>query len=319
MKNFSMIKKMVLVCLVSFAGFSCDDDDEGTLPSQNKITSIAANTPDLSILVSALDRANLISVLDGDGPFTVLAPTNAAFVQFLADNNYASLDDVPDAVLTQVLLNHVVAGSFQSSDLSTGYVTTQATSAASNTNMSLYVNTSAVVSFNDVSSVTTPNIMASNGVIHIVDAVIGLPTVVTFALADPNFSSLVAALTRDDQPDFAGILSGNGPFTVFAPNNNAFGNLVAELDGVNGLGDIPTATLTAVLQYHVVSGNVRSSAIMDGMDVPTLNASNNFTINTTNGVVITDASGRTSNIVSPLDIQASNGVIHTIETVLLPN
>lgn len=318
MKNISKFRKMMLVCLVSLVAFSCDDDDTGTVPSQNKITSIAAATPELSILVQALDRVDLISVLDGNGPFTVFAPTNTAFTNFLSANNFANLDAVPDAVLEQVLLNHVVAGSFRSTDLTTGYISTQATSAASGTSMSMFVNTANGVRLNGVSTVSTPNIMASNGVIHIVDAVIGLPTVVTFALADADrFGTLVAALTRDDQPDFPTILSGTGPFTVFAPNNNAFTALIAELQ-ITALSDIPGNLLTSVLQYHVVGDNVRSSELAATQTVNTLQMEN-IVITTTGGVKITDVNGRETDVIAPLDIQANNGVIHTIDQVLLPN
>ena len=316
MKNISNFKKMMLVCLVSLVAFSCDDDDTGTVPSQNKITTIAAATPDLSILVSALDRANLISVLDGDGPFTVFAPTNTAFQAFLTANNFADLDAVPDAVLTQVLLNHVVAGSFQSTQLTTGYISTQATSTASGTSMSLFVNTANGVRLNGVSTVTTPNVMASNGVVHIVDAVIGLPTVVTFVQADPNYEILLAAVTRDEAAGFPAALSATGPFTVFAPTNDAFVAFLTET-GFPDLASIPESVLTTVLAYHVAPANVRSTQITNGQVVNTL-ADQNFTINTTAGVKITDVSDRESEVIVPLDVQANNGVIHTVNKVLLP-
>ncbi|MFY8186436.1 MAG: fasciclin domain-containing protein [Flavobacterium sp.] len=317
MKNISKFRKMMLVCLVSLVAFSCDDDDTGTVPSQNKITSIAAATPDLSILVEALDRVDVISVLDGNGPFTVFAPTNDAFGNFLTANNYANLDAVPDAVLEQVLLNHVVAGSFRSTDLTTGYVSTQATSAASGTSMSMFVNTANGVRLNGVSTVSTPNIMASNGVIHIVDAVIGLPTVVTFVLADPNYGILLDAVTRDEAAGFPATLSSAGPFTVFAPTDAAFGAFLTET-GFPDLASIPESALTTVLLYHVAGANVRSNQITNGQVVNTI-AEQSFTINTTSGVIITDVSNRVTQVIAPLDVQANNGVIHTINKVLLPN
>lgn len=183
----------------------------------------------------------------------------------------------------------------------------------------MFVNTSSGVKLNGVSTVTTANISASNGIIHIVDNVIGLPTVVTHALANPNFSTLVAALTRDDQPDFAGILSGteSSPFTVFAPTNAAFGSLLTEL-GANSLNDINQSTLENTLKYHVVAGaNVLASTLTNNQMVTTFQGQS-FTITTTGGAKITDANGRMSNIILT-DVQASNGVIHAIDKVVLPN
>ena len=169
------------------------------------------------------------------------------------------MGDIPVATLTQVLLNHVVGAALESGDF-LGYASTLATSAASENNMSIYIDTADGVRFNGVSSVSAANINANNGVIHLVDAVIGLPTVVDFALADGNFSTLVEALTREDlTTDFVSVLSttaGNSPapFTVFAPND-AFGDLLVELN-LTALSDIDEPTLNSTLTYHVIGGSL---------------------------------------------------------------
>jgi len=168
-------------------------------------------------------------------------------------------------------------------------------------------------------SVTGADIMVDNGVIHAVNKVIALPTVVTFATADSTFDTLVAALTADAGFTYVSTLSSTSspaPFTVFAPTNGAFGDLLTEL-GVGGLGDIPTATLEATLNTHVVAGaNVLSTALTDNMTVTTLG--DTFTINLGSGATFTDQNGRTGNIIVT-DVQAANGVVHVIDKVILPN
>ena len=318
MKNFPNFKTIAIMVLaiVSISFVSCSDNAD--TPVDNTITGIASKNPDFSILVQALTKAELATTLQGTGPFTVFAPTNAAFTAFLATTPYATINDVPKATLTQILLNHVVSGAVKSTDLSTGYVKTLAKGTASSTNaLSMFVNTAGgAVKLNGVATVTTANIIASNGVIHVVDKVIGLPTVVTHATANPNFTSLVGALTSAGQPNFVSILSGVGPFTVFAPTNDAFTALNTEL-APGGIASVSAANLTKVLQYHVVSGNVLAASLTEGQIVPTLQTPQTFTIQLTGGAKIKDANNRISNIVAT-DVQCSNGVIHVLNKVLLP-
>ena len=317
-------KTLILMAFVIslFTLTSCSDDDNYTVnptPSNTIADFVAANS-DFSSLGAALDRAGLTGVLDATTAYTVFAPNNAAFDAFLAANGFANLEAVPTDILTQVLLNHVVSGTNTSSDLSTGYIKTLAEEATTQNTLSMYVNTSNGVVLNGAATVTTANVDVDNGVIHAVDAVIDLPTVVTFATADSTFGSLVAALTREDSFTYVATLSTKtspAPFTVFAPTDQAFADLVAELDGVNSLADIPTATLEATLNTHVVAqANVLASTLTDGMIVSTLG--DNFTINTTNGATFTDLNGRTGNIIVT-DVQAVNGVIHAIDKVILPS
>ena len=292
-----LLKIIPILFLTTLFLQSCDNDDDAVIPPvTNNIVDIAQSSEDFTSLVAALQKADLVTTLQTEGPFTVLAPTNAAFSTFLLDNGFGSLDEVPTDILTNVLLNHVISGSVASTDLSTGYTNTLATSSASNSPMSLFVDTSSGVRFNGTSSVTTANISADNGIVHVVDAVIGLPSVVTFAVADPTFSTLVAALTRDDlTTDFVGVLStatgtSPAPFTVFAPTNDAFGSLLSEL-GIAGLADIDEPTLDAVLKNHVVAGaNVLDTDLTDDMTVTTLGG--DITANVTGGATLTDSSGR---------------------------
>ncbi|WP_234972630.1 fasciclin domain-containing protein [Flavobacterium terrae] len=298
---------------------SCSDDDNFNTPpvDNNNITAIAYKTENLSILAQALTKTNLDGTLRAKGSYTVFAPTNTAFTTFLNANGFANLDAVPTPVLKEILLNHVVSGALQSSSLTTGYVKTLAKGNASSTNtLSMFINTSSGVRLNGVASVTTANVLATNGVIHVVDAVIGLPTIVTHATANPNFSTLVETLTSAGQPDFVSILSGTGPFTVFAPTNTAFSNLNTEL-APGGIAGVSSSNLTKVLQYHVVSpANVLSSTLTNNLSVTTI-LDQNFTVNL-NPARITDVNARVSNITA-VDVQCSNGVIHVLDKVLLPN
>ncbi len=310
--------KSVLFAFLAITTFSCSDDDDAGNPQSNTIAAIASRTPDLSILVQALDRAGLVSAVDGTTQLTVFAPTNDAFEDFLDDNGYNSLDDVPENVLTQVLLNHVVTGNVQAAQLpEAGYIKTLATfgGTENGNNLNMYVNKSAGVRLNGVATVTTANIIASNGVVHVVDAVIGLPTVATFAAADADFTALAGALTAQG---LVPALSGttNSPFTVFAPTNDAFAALDAEIPGV--VGTLNSDQLTAVLTYHVVTeANVLSSTLTNGQVITTFE-SGTLTVGLTGGAKLTDERGRVTNIVA-VDVQAANGVIHVLDNVLLPN
>ncbi|CAM2850481.1 Uncaracterized surface protein containing fasciclin (FAS1) repeats [Flavobacterium succinicans] len=312
--------KMALACIafLSFA-VSCDDDDNNDpKPVDNTITGIAVNNSNLKILVQALTRAELAATLQGAGPFTVFAPTDAAFTKFLTDNKFASVADVPKDVLTQILLNHVVSGTVKSTALTTGYVKTLAKSTASGSNtMSMYVDLTSGVKLNGGAKVTTADVMASNGVIHIVDAVINLPTIVTHATANPNFTTLVATLTFNPASGFAATLSGtaSSPFTVFAPTNDAFASFLTETK-FSGLAAIPPTLLETVLKYHVVTGaNVLSTQLTNDQVINTF-AGQNVTVKFT-PTRLQDASARNCNIIA-VDVQCSNGVIHVLDKVLLP-
>lgn len=308
-----------ITCLAFVIGFVACNDDDPVVVETNTIVDVAIDN-NLTSLVAAVRRANLDVTLAGPGPYTVLAPSDAAFSAFLQANNFNSLTDVPVDLLRNILLNHVISGELMSTDLTTGYANTNATSDASGTNMSIYINTENGVSFNGISNVGIANVEADNGIVHVVDAVIGLPSVVTFATADPNFSILVEALTRENDFTYVETLSTpNGtapaPFTVFAPINDAFVDLLAELQ-LNALSDVPKATLTSTLNTHVVAGaNVLESNLSDNMPVSTLGGG--LTVNlTSNGATLTDSNNRVSSIIAT-DVQANNGVIHAINKVVL--
>lgn len=313
-----VINKVIALFLLVSIFSSCSDNDDPVVET-NTIVDVAVNN-NLSSLVAAVTKAELVATLSGSGPFTVLAPTNEAFATFLEEKGFNSLDDVPKEVITQILLNHVIDGSLKSTDLTTGYANTKATSDASQTPMSIYINTDGGVKFNGISQVSVPNVSADNGTVHVVDKVIDLPTIVTFAAADSNFSILVEALTRESSYTYVETLSTpNGtepaPFTVFAPVNSAFVSLLNELD-LTALSEVPTATLTSTLNTHVVAGaNVLESGLSDNMPISTLGGA--LTVNLSAGeATLTDSGSRISKIIAT-DVQANNGVIHAIDKVVL--
>ncbi|MEC4005340.1 fasciclin domain-containing protein [Flavobacterium sp. SUN052] len=318
MKHFSLLKKSSLVIAIIFIATSivgCSMEEEANA-KKSSITGVVQLQSDLSILSIALDKTNLSATLGAQGTYTLFAPTDAAFNTFLATNGFSDINAVPTAILKEILLNHVIGQTINSVDLpSSGYIKTLATGTVSTNTLSMYVNKSSGVVLNDNAKVTSANVLASNGIIHIVDAVIGLPTVTDHIIANPNLTSLVGVLTGTGQPDFIATFSSTGPFTVFAPINAAFTSLNSEISG--GVAGVSASDMTKILQYHVVSTNILSTDLMEGEVVSTLQAPQSFTVLLSTGPKLQDVNNRKSSIVTT-DIQCSNGVIHLLSKVLLP-
>jgi uncharacterized surface protein with fasciclin (FAS1) repeats len=313
------ISKFLSILLVVVFFSSCEDDNDTITLETNTIVDVAVNN-NLTSLVAAVTRADLVSTLSSNGSFTVFAPTNDAFQDLLDSNaNWNSIDDIPVETLRSVLLFHVLEGEVMSTDLSNTYVNTLS-SGPNDEPLSLQVEVTGSVLFNGDATPLTTDVAASNGVVHVIDKVMLPPNVVTLALNNDGFTSLVAALTDSRHTtDFVSILNGDGPFTVFAPTNDAFQDLLDSDQSWNSLADVPIATLDAVLKYHVVNGaNVQGNQLSNG-DVSVLGGS--ITIDLSTGVQIKTTSNQTVNIiVSPAtnDVQGTNGVVHAIDTVLLP-
>lgn len=329
MKIISKMLKMTAVFLVVLGTQSCSNDDDNNGPIAQTTTVVdVALANNLTSLAAALQATDLVTTLQGTGPFTVFAPTNEAFAALLSATglDLANLSAEEEALVRNILLNHVIVGStISSGDLvsaGSGYTNTAATG-PNDANLSLYFTTDGGVELNGMSSVIDADNTASNGTVHIVDSVIMLPTIATFATTNDALSNLVAALQLADTgtPTVPWINTVSdaaaGPFTVFAPTNDAFADLLLELDpsGNTALGDLAPATVDGVLLMHVVNANVQSSGLPNGT-VGTLGG--NITANNT-AFTLTDPNGRVSNIVTTLvDIQGINGVVHVIDKVILP-
>ena len=319
MKNYRPIVSLIL--FITF--LSCSKEETEVIePAQSTLYDLVANSMNYSYLEAALRMTNLDEVLVGDDVYTLYAPDNNAFIGFLMRSGFNSLEEVPRETLKQILLNHVMIGQMEYRDFKSGFFQTAATSAANGNAMSIYINqVNMRVTLNGESRIIQGNVRASNGIIHVVDRIIPLPSLVTFVLADPLLYNLAVALTRNDLTvDFTAVLSTqNGtspaPFTVFAPNNLAFLDLLTEL-GVDRLSAIDEPTLNSTLNHHVVGEiNTLSSDLSDNLLINTLEGE--ITANVTGGASLTDGNNRVSNIIV-VDVQANNGVLHIIDKVILP-
>lgn len=282
-------------------------DDE----PQRNIVELAQNTPDLSILVEAVTAAGLANTLS-TGTLTVFAPTNAAFAALLAElgvTKDALLANKP--LLTAVLTYHVLGSKVMRADVPLGKAITPVSGGffkiESNNGLKI------TDGRNRMSTITSTDIQASNGVVHLVDKVL-LPAdkdIVATASALPDFSILVEAVVA---AGLVSTLQGTGPFTVFAPTNAAFAALLTELGVTKEALLANTALLTKVLTYHVVPARVLKAEVPVNTAITTVQGQT-FTINSS--LVITDQNMRTSNITAA-DVFTSNGVIHVVDKVILP-
>lgn len=318
----NLLSKGLLLLLIPFLIFttSCNEEDsdmdemEDDMEVESTILELAQNTDDLSILASAVGNYDdLVAALgDEDASLTVFAPTNNAFTTLLDVLGYAGLDEIPADLLKQVLQYHVVGSAALSTDLSDGQSLGTLLEGES---VTVSINGSTVMI--NMSAVATADVEASNGVVHIIDAVlvpsfVPVSDIVELAVATDDLSILVQALTKFD--DLVEALSNNsGEFTVFAPTNAAFADLLG-IVGQEELDDIPEAVLRRVLEYHVIAGtSALSTDLTDNQQIPTLLTDESVTVSIGSAVMIDNAS------VTTADISAVNGVVHIVDAVLVPS
>ena len=301
---------LTLAAALAACGSSSDDPAPTTEPN---LVALAQSNPNLSILVEAVVAADLQGTLAGTGPFTVFAPTNAAFAALLTELGISKADLLANKpLLTAVLTYHVLPARVLKSGVPLGKAITTVQGGIFKIDQ---VGSDFVITDgrNRTAKITATDIAAANGVVHVIDRVI-LPAdknIVETAQAIPDFSILVEAVVA---ANLQGTLSGAGPFTVFAPTNAAFADLLTEL-GVSKadlLAD--TALLTKVLTYHVLAGRVLKADVVPGTQPATVEGET-FSIDAS--LVVTDKRMRTAHIVAT-DVLTSNGVIHVLDKVILP-
>lgn len=290
---------LIALLLLTAIPLSVTADETKDIPTNASETGIHDS------LVAALTQAGLVETLSGDGPFTVFAPTDQAFTD--AGIDLASFDnDEANATLVDILTYHVLNGAVDSASVTDGL----SVEALNGDNLDFSV-VNGTVLVNDA-TVITADVVSSNGVIHVIDKVLLPPAdeledIPTVASSTGVHGVLVDAVI---QAGLLATLSGEGPYTVFAPTDQAFtdaGISLSDFDGEEG-----AAALANVLAYHVTTGSVLSGDLSDGQMVTMLNQQQVRIGVTSAGVLINDAT------VTLADVAASNGVIHVIDKVLLP-
>ena len=290
---------LIALLLLSVIPATVSADETKDIPTN------AAETGVHGSLVAALAHADLVSTLEGDGPFTVFAPTDQAFADAGINLTDFNTDEL-NATLVDILTYHVFVGSVESSAVTDGL----SVEMFNGDNVTFTVENGSVM-VNDA-NVTTPDVMASNGVIHVIDKVLMPPAdqindIPTVAAGTGSHSILVDAII---QANLLETLQQEGPYTVFAPTDQAF--IDAGIDLADFTGEDGVAALANVLAYHVTMGAVQSTDLSNGMSVTMLNQGEVSVAVSPYGVRINDA-----NVTAP-DVIATNGVIHVIDKVLMP-
>lgn len=307
------LKTCMVAALMAFSLASCndDDDDQPVNPATGNIPAVASADPQFSTLVAALTKAELVSTLQGAGPFTVFAPNNNAFTKA----GISSLTTLTKDALTPILTSHVINGSVKAADVKSGTVETV------NTNNDIYLSKNADgVFINGNIKVIATDVPASNGVIHVIDNVIVPPTrsLVEIAQADTNFTELVSLVLAADPAVATALSSAASGLTVFAPTNAAFRELYKTAPKATLLAPANRALLTSVLLYHVIPNRVFSTDLPNvTAPVQTANTTGTLTFDLSGGAKVVGKTSGASNITAA-NILATNGVIHVIDKVLMP-
>jgi uncharacterized surface protein with fasciclin (FAS1) repeats len=339
MRNKRFFGLAALVLAFGLVVAACGDDDaadttttteapaatttEAPAPELGDIVDIAVGAGSFETLVAAVAAADLVETLKSDGPFTVFAPTDEAFGLALDALGITAEDLLADTeLLTDILLYHVVPGAVFAETV----VTLDSATTAQGADITIEIADGGVV-LNGAVNVITTDIEASNGVIHVIDFVLLPPAdeamdddmgddmaeamdIVDTAIAAGGFETLIAAVQTAGLEE---TLRSDGPFTVFAPTDEAFGLALEALD-LTAEELLASDGLADILLYHVVPGaavyaetvvTLDSATTAQGADIAIAIIDGGVVLNETVNVIVTD-------------IEASNGVIHVIDFVLLP-
>ena len=348
-----------LILALALVAAACGDDDTAETTTTTAaaeggttVLDLAVEAGQFSTLVAAIDAAGLGETLAGEGPFTVLAPTNQAFDEAFAALGITAEELLADTeTLTKILTYHVLPVEADSQLVAS--LDGESVATVNGQEVSIAVIDGDIV-IDETATVVSADLVADNGIVHVINAVLLPPdvaemlsaapmddtttttttttaapeTTTTTEAALPTISEIVAAAAAGDPAEFtvllaaletAGLvdaLNGEGPFTVFAPTDEAFGELLAALD-ITAEELLARDDLADILLYHVVPGDFPAAAVIDAApiaDLPTLNESATLDIAVVDGSVVVNESAT----VITADVFASNGVVHVIDAVLIP-
>ena len=314
LSKIKLIKLLMLLIMIGTVAASCKKSEDS---GPKTIYETISSNQQYSFLTAAINKAGLVNALNevDKGELTLFAPTNDAFMA-VGFKNLGDLAKVPDTTLTQILLYHVLGSKIEAAQIPQASNTEVITL---NGKPVYATRTSDNKVFINGVSVTKANIECTNGVIHQIDRVLmpATGTIVETAIGNPDFSLLVAAVLRASQgaTNVANVLSGAGPFTVFAPTNQAFINAGFANEAAINAAD--PNTLTSILTYHVIAGRIFSSDLTNGAMPATVNGEK-VTISLTSGAQVKGMGNTTPSNIIATDIVTTNGVIHVIDQVLLP-
>jgi transforming growth factor-beta-induced protein len=268
----------------------------------------------------AMKRLGISNIMKDPGPYTFFIPNANAFDVFRKKNKISSLDELPDQELSQILLNHIIHGSYLVTQISTGYYPSLAFEETTHNPVDLYISTGALFEMNSQFCMGTPDIPADNGIIQSITKVIDLPNVLDHLSYNPDFSNLYQVLSRTDlDRDYYTLLSSPGPLTFFAPSDTAFSIFLHDHPEWQTVDDIPAANLISMLNYSIIPDenillkNINNDSLItsaDGSEISIKVRKNNR-----NEVTGYEA-GETRILKS--DIQATNGIIQQIDRILIP-
>ncbi len=303
---------------ITVTTISCKKDDPAPTPATNTITDQVVAGANFSILEAAVTKAGLATTLSGTGPFTVFAPDNAAFTA----SGITSIDPLSADQLKKILLYHTLASKVLAADVPAG--PNAKVSTANSPADSIFVTRNATGVYVNGIKVTTADVLADNGVIHVLSKVLLPPSGNIVATAQANLGgdngldSLVNAIVRADATSAPGLITliNSNVLTVFAPTNKAFRDLLTAL-GVSNISQIPTATLAAVLSYHVKGGRAFSSDLANGSLGMFAGGNTTITVSGAGATIKGTSNTAASNIIAT-NIMATNGAVHVIDRVLLP-
>ncbi len=307
--NLNSFKKSALILtMAATVLLGACTKEKVNVPKEKTIADIVIGDSNFSLLKSALVKADLATVLGGAGTFTVFAPNNEAFIAAGLDTE-AKINALPVQTLKNILLYHVLGQKVVSSAIATASNTPVPTLAEKN----VFITKSSTGVFVNGAKVIQADVNASNGVIHVVNTVLMPPSgnIVETAQGNPNFTYLVAAIVR---ANLAGTLSGAGPFTVFAPTNQAF--ITAGFPTIAAIQAADPTVLASILTYHVVGSRVFSSDLSEGLKPTTVNGGM-VTITLTGGAKVKGNKNSTASAITQANLVTTNGVIHVIDQVLL--
>lgn len=340
MKIKNQILYLVAILSVTFLTFSCTETSEDVVRLPSIVDIAKADPANFSILVDAVTKTGLATTLSNPGSYTVFAPTNDAFIKagftsagINALNPAVPADATAIANLRLVLQNHVIGVGTRSSDLlaggyfrTFGFLKTTPT-ATSGATLSMFISKPAADvlinggATNGGAKVAIADIDASNGVVHVIDAVLALPTIVQHAVANPRLSTLVGVVTSPAQSTVLATLSaatGAAPVSVYAPTNEAFATALGTGGYLIGKTD---ANITSILNYHLERSNrvaASATAFNATADVTVTTLYPTFTFVITRATLkIVDKSipAVNANVVLT-NIQGTNGSIQIVDKVM---